>query len=79
MIPANQSTSQTQGSEKEGRFVSQLSKIKSSKGGVLAWVRELFAKLSQLVRTTARKATDLVKRSPLVVAAAAAIAMLLLV
>lgn len=50
----------------------------SEKKGAIAWLRSLFTKLTELVRATARKVFDVAKRSPLMVAAAAAIAMLLL-
>jgi hypothetical protein len=48
------------------------------KKGAMAWLRSLFEKITELVRETARKIADVAKRSPLMIAAAAAIAMLFL-
>ena len=48
------------------------------KKGAIAWLRSLFTKLTELVCDTARKIVDVAKRSPLMIAAAAAIAMLLI-
>ena len=48
------------------------------KKGALAWLRSLFNKLNEFVRDVARKIADVAKRSPLMVAAAAAIALLFL-
>ena len=46
------------------------------KKGAMAWLRSLFTKLNELVRVAARKITDVAKHSPLLIAAAAAIAIL---
>ncbi|HTR50674.1 MAG TPA: hypothetical protein VMJ10_08205 [Kofleriaceae bacterium] len=51
---------------------------KPEKKGAMDWLRALFTKLNDLVRDAARKIADVAKRSPLVIAAAAALAMLFL-
>lgn len=81
MIPAA-----TNASSKEKRPVSQpdikpvaTNTASPEKKGAIAWLRSLFDKLSELVRTAARKIADLAKRSPLTIAAEAAIALLFIV
>ena len=81
MIPAFATNSNSSNASKEKRPVSQPATTNTSqpeKKGALAWLRSLFNKLNDFIGDVARKIADVAKRSPLTIAAAAAIALLFL-